>query len=150
MNVHDALVGETAPRIRVTVITVTVLFLASVAFLLEFDMVLTVWVMSVPLAIALYSGWRRAGVLMGCGAVFLVILWRFVFPPLIGYLRWAENVRYTPPRILAYKLDPWGELLQGFTYGPVYAFFGAIILGGAAYVLGTLLRQSTGQGASGD
>lgn len=150
MNVHDALVGESAPRIRVMAITGAVLFLASVAFLLEFDLVRTVWVLSVPLAIALYAGWGRAGVLMGCGAVFLVILWRFVFPPLIGYLRWSGDVRYTPPRILGYKLDPWGELLQGITYGPVYASIGAIILGGAAYVLGTLLRPSTGQGASGD
>lgn len=141
MRLRNALVGDQCARTRVVVFGVSLPVLATVAFLLEYDAVLTPSVLYVSLIIALYAGWTRAGLLAGTGAVFLTVLWRFVFPPFVGYLRWSRETRYTPPRLLGYKRDPPGELLEGLTLGPVYALGGAIVLGGAAYLGGVLLRR---------
>lgn len=141
MHVRTALAGDQRFRTRVAALGVSIPVLASVAFLLEYDAVLTPSLLYVSLLVALYAGWTRAGLLAGTGAVFLAILWRFVFPPLVGYLRWSWETRYTPPRVLGYKLDPPGELYEGITHGPLYALGGAIVLGGSAYLLGALARR---------
>lgn len=141
MDVRTALLGDRPHRVRVLALAVGLPVLASVAFLLEYDAVLGFGLLYVALAIALYGGWTRAGVLAGIGTVFLVILWRFVVPPAIGYLRWSMATRYTPPRTLGYKLSPRGELLEGLARGPVYAFVGAVVLGGIAYSGGVVLRR---------
>ncbi|MDJ1432280.1 hypothetical protein [Halostagnicola sp. A-GB9-2] len=143
MNARDALLGDRSPRIRAGVLALTLPILASVAFLLEYDLVLGFWPLYLALGIALYAGLARAGVLAGLGAVFLAILWRFVVPPLVGYLRWSMDTRYTPPRLLAYKLDPSGELQEGLTHGPLYALAGALVLGGLAYLIGVGVRKVT-------
>ncbi|WP_254762049.1 hypothetical protein [Natrinema marinum] len=93
------------------------------------------------MSIAFYAGWTRAGALAGLGAVFLTVLWRFVVPPFVGYLRWSADTRYTPPRILGYKRSPGGELLEGITHGPVYALLIAVVLGGLAYLGGATIRR---------
>ncbi|WP_459888566.1 hypothetical protein [Halostagnicola bangensis] len=141
MNARDALLGDRSPRIRAGVLALALPILASVAFLLEYDLVLGFWPLSLALGIALYAGLARAGILAGLGAVFLAILWRFVVPPLVGYLRWSMDTRYTPPRLLAYKLDPPGELQEGLTHGPLYALAGALVLGGLAYLIGVGVRK---------
>ena len=141
MNIREGLMGAARARTRVLILGVALPVLASVAFLLEYDVVLTVFVLYAALAVALYAGWTRAGLVAGVGAVFLTIRWRFVFPPLIGYLRWSWDTRYTPPRLLAYKLDPPGELREGLIHGPVFALTGAVVLGGTAYLLGALGRR---------
>lgn len=141
MTVRNVLYGDRRAGVRVAVTAASIPALASAAFLLEFDAVLTVALLYVSAAIALYAGWTRAGILAGCGAVFVTILWRFLFPPLVGYVRWSWDTRYTPPRLLAYKLDPRGELVEGLTYSPVYACLGALVFGGAAYLVGTALRR---------
>ncbi|MFC4438388.1 MULTISPECIES: hypothetical protein [Natrialbaceae] len=148
MRLRNALTGDPRTRTRVAVLGVSVPALASAAFLLEYDAVLTPSLLYVSLVIALYAGWTRAGLFAGAGAVFLTILWRFVFPPLVGYLRWSWETRYTPPRLLGYKRDPPGELLEGITLGPVYALAGAVVLGGAAYFVGHLLRRLEGRYAN--
>lgn len=129
---------------RVPTLGLSVPLLASAAFLLEYD-AFSVFLLYLSLVIALYAGWTRAGLLAGTGAVFLAICWRFVVPPLIGYLRWSWDTRYTPPRLLLYKRDPRGELVEGLTRGPVYALAGAVVLGGAAYLVGALCRRPRGR-----
>ncbi|TYL39384.1 hypothetical protein CV102_08945 [Natronococcus pandeyae] len=141
MHVRTALAGDQRFRTHVVALGVSIPVLASVAFLFEYDAVLTPSLLYVSLLVALYAGWTRAGLLAGTGAVFLAILWRFVFPPLVGYLRWSWETRYTPPRALGYKLDPPGELYEGITHGPLYALGGATVLGGSAYLLGALARR---------
>lgn len=148
MHVRDALFGDRRPRTHLLLLAVTLPLLASLAFLLEVDAVLGFTVFSVPIVLAFYAGWTRAGLVAGVGVVFMAILWRFVFPPFIGYLRWSMETRYTPPRTLGYKLDPRGELVEGLTRGPMYAFIGAIVFGGGAYLVGILLRRLTQRGTN--
>ncbi|MFC4986368.1 hypothetical protein [Saliphagus infecundisoli] len=146
MDLRGTLLGDHRPRVRATVLAIALPVVASAAFLLEYDAVLGVSLLYPAVGVALYTGWIRAGALTGAGAVFLVILWRFVVPPLVGYWRWSMDTRYTPPRLLAYKLTPRGELIQGLTHGPIYALAGTIVLGGAGYLVGSVgrrLRQPT-------
>lgn len=141
IDFRDVLLGRRRRRSRTLVLAVALPILASVAFLLDYDVVLGFVLLYVSLMIAFYAGWQRAGILAGIGAVFLTILWRFVFPPVVGYLRWSMDTRYTPPRMLGYKLSPRGELLEGITRGPLYAVIGAIVLGSVAYAGGVLVRR---------
>lgn len=144
MEFRTALLGARTPRHRVLVVAVTIPLVASVAFLLGSDRVLGIPIVYPALALALFAGWSRAGALAGTAAVFFTVLWRFVVPPLVGYLRGSWDTRYTPPRVLGYKLDPRGELLEGITHGPVYALVLAVVLGGSAYLVGALLRRAVG------
>ncbi len=141
MNTRDALLGDRSPRIRVGVLALSLPVLATIVFFLEYDVVLGFWPLYLALGIALYAGLIRGGALAGLGTVFIAILWRFVVPPLVGYLRWSMDTRYTPPRLLAYKLDPPGELQEGLVRGPLYALIGAFVLGGLAYLAGVGLRK---------
>lgn len=141
MTVRAALVGDPCWRRRVATVAVAIPLVATLAFLLEFDLVLTVLLLYLSVGVAVFAGWVRGGVLPALGAVFLMILWRFVVPPAVGYLRWSMDTRYTPPRMLGYKLGPAGELMEGLTRGPVYALVGAVVLGGLAYLLGRIARR---------
>lgn len=141
MDLRAVLLGDRWARRRVTVLAVVVPTVASIAFVLGYDLVLGFSVVYIVLGIALYAGWIHAGIIAGLGTVFFSILWRFVFPPLVGYLRWSMDTRYTPPRQLDYKRYPVGELLEGLTRGPIYALFGAVVVGGLAYASGVLLRR---------
>ena len=141
MDTNGVLFGEPGPRTRVAILAIAIPALASVAFSLGADVVLGFSPLALSVGVALYAGAKRAGVLAGLGAVFLAVLWRFVFPPLVGYVRSSMDTRYTPPRALGYKLHPRGELIEGLTHGPLYAFGVAVVFGGGAYLAGTLIRR---------
>lgn len=141
MTVRDVLLGDRRPRVRVAGLAIAIPIVASLLFLLGYDAVLGFSLLYLALAIALYAGWARAGALAGLGVVFCSVLWRFVVPPLVGYLRRSMETRYTPPRMLGYKLDPYGELVEGLTHGPVYALVGAVLFGGIAYLAGAIVRR---------
>ena len=141
MDTNGVLFGEPGPRTRVAILAIAIPALASVAFSLGVDVVLGFSLLALSVGVALYAGATRAGVLAGLGAVFLAVLWRFVFPPLVGYVRSSMDTRYTPPRALGYKLHPRGELIEGLTHGPVYALGVAVVFGGGAYFAGALIRR---------
>ncbi|WP_331234163.1 hypothetical protein [Natronorarus salvus] len=141
MDTKGVLFGEPEPRRRVAALALTLPALASVAFLLGVDVVLGFTLLTLSLVVALYAGARRAGALVGLGTVYLTVLWRFVFPPLVGYVRSSMDTRYTPPRALGYKLHPRGELIEGLTHGPIYALGIAVVLGGGVYLVGTLIGR---------
>ena len=145
MNLRETLLGESRPRTRVVILALLLPLSASMAFLLGYDVVLGFVILYLAMGIAILAGWTRAGVLAGTASVFLAVLWRFVFPPFVGYLRWSMDTRYTPPRVLGYKLDPPGELIEGLTYGPLYALIAAGVLGGSAYLVGVAGRRLTHQ-----
>lgn len=143
MDLRAVLLGDRWARRRVTVLAVVVPAVASITFVFGYDTVLGFSMIYIAFGIALYAGWTHAGLIAGFGAVFLSILWRFVFPPLVGYLRWSMDTRYTPPRLLDYKRYPAGELLEGLTRGSIYALLGAIVVGGLAYAGGVFLRRAS-------
>lgn len=145
-DIRDRLLGSKHARVRIAGVAIALPVLSSIAFLLEFDVVLGFAMLYLSIAATVFAGFRRAGLLAGLAPVFLVILWRFIFPPFVGYLRWSMDTRYTPPRMLGYKLYPDGELIEGLTHGPVYAVIGAILLGGIAYSAGSLFRRLYQQG----
>ncbi|WP_253184597.1 hypothetical protein [Natrialba sp. SSL1] len=118
---------------------------ASVLFLLEYDQGLGGLLVFVSVLLACYAGWSRAGAVSGGVVVFGSILWLFVFPPAIGYLRGSMVTRYTPPRALGYKLDPRGELVEELTNGPVAALIGAVLFGGLASLMGVAVRDAIQQ-----
>ncbi|MCU4926609.1 hypothetical protein OB905_11555 [Halobacteria archaeon AArc-dxtr1] len=142
MTLRSSILGTRPARTRVLALAALIPTLASVAFLLEYDAVLSLTLLvAVAVVVTLYAGWARAGVIAGLSPVFLAILWRFVVPPLIGYIRWSEETRYTPPRLLGYKRDPPGELVEGITNGVPSALIGALVIGGVAYLLGSRVRR---------
>ncbi|ADD06538.1 uncharacterized protein Nmag_2986 [Natrialba magadii ATCC 43099] len=142
MDFRDAILGEKRPRILVLIATLLLPLFASVLFLLGFDSGLGVLLVFLSVGIAFCAGWSRAGVLSGLSVVFSSILWLFVFPPAVGYLRGSMDTRYTPPRALGYKLDPRGELIEGLTNGPLAGIVGAVLFGGMAYLMGLAVRQA--------
>lgn len=151
MDLRTGLFGDRPARLRVAGLTVLLPVLASIAFLLEFDQVLGGSVIALSVLIALYAGWDRAGLFAGLGAVFVAILWRFVFPPLVGYLRWSTDARYAPPWLVDEEgVDPTAELIEGVANGAVYALVGAVLLGGLGYLWGLVFRLSREQRATPD
>ncbi len=143
MELRGELFGCRRPRRHVALFAIAIPVLATVAFELRLDEQYSLGSMAVGLAllIAAYAGWKRGGAVPGCGAVFLAVCWVFIVPPLLGYLRGSWDTRYTPPRTLGYKLDPRGELVEGLTSGPPTAIVVAVLLGGAAFLVGFGLRR---------
>lgn len=122
-------------------VAVAIPVVASVVFLAGVDRVLGFELLYVALIAAALGGWTRAGLAAGAATVGAAVLWRFVFPPLVGYLRDSMNTRYVPPRFLDYKANPRAELVEGLTNGPPAAVAAAVVLGGAAYGVGVGLRR---------
>lgn len=132
-----------SPR-AVVAVTVGVLVLASGAFLLGFGVGLSSsWVL-LALAIALATGWFRAGVGPTVGSLWLIGLWWFVFPPLVGYLTgaWTSASRYNHPRMLGFAYETArAELLGGLEYGLRFGLLFAVLGGLVAYGVGAGLRH---------
>lgn len=133
--------GDERSRRWTLAVAVAIPVVASVAFLAGVDRVLGFAPLTVALIAAVLAGWTRAGLAAGMATVGAAVLWRFVFPPLVGYLRDSMDTRYVPPRFLDYKASPRAELVEGLTNGPPAAIAAAVVLGGAAYGVGAVLRR---------
>lgn len=140
-------VGESRPRRWIYGSVLVLLGLASAVFLLGFDVGLFdlgfAWIL-VALGIALLAGGIGAGLGPTIGAIWLITLWWFVFPPLVGYLSgdWATASRYSHPRMLAFGYtSARAELLGGIDYALRLGVFFAVIPGTVAYVVGSLIDR---------
>ncbi|MFB6113526.1 MAG: hypothetical protein ABEJ58_05420 [Halodesulfurarchaeum sp.] len=142
-----SLVGETRPRRVVVGAVLGVLGLASGAFLLGMDVGLGAFAggwLVIALGIALVGGILKAGLGPTDGALLLIALWWFVFPPLVGYLtgEWTMSSRYTHPRMLGFGYtSALAELRGGLEYGVRFGLFFAIVPGTIAYGFGSLIRR---------
>lgn len=135
--------GEAAARRRLLTGAVVVVLLASVGFLLGSEVVRSWPLLGVALALVVYAGWSRAGVATSVFALWLLVLWRFSFPPVIGYLRGSGAHRYSYPRMLAVEYDPAGELSHGLEAGLTIGLLFAVLVGTLVYSGGYALRRLT-------
>jgi len=142
-QVWDYLCGDRRPRRALIGSLVGLLGLASVAFLLGMGVGLSEfvgWLWVIPI-IAVIAGYIGAGLLPTVGSLWLVSLWLWVFPPLIGYLtgEWTGTGRYTTPRMAAFQYtSARAELLGGFETALEIGLALAIIVGTVGYILGSL------------
>lgn len=142
-------VGDERPRRALIGAVLGLLGLASGAFLLGLDVGLYAfgggWVV-VALGIAFLAGILGAGFGSTVGALWLIALWWFVFPPLVGYLtgEWTMASRYTHPRMLGFGYtSARAELLGGLEYGVQFGLLFAIVPGTITYVFGTVVNRAT-------
>lgn len=135
--------GRSRPRRLVVTTSVGLVGLASIGFLLGVNTGLSLWWVVVALGVAFVAGWLGAGLVPTVGSLWLVGLWWFVFPPLVGYLSgdWTSASRYTHPRMLgfAYRTAR-AELVGGFEYGLQFGLLFAVVGGGVGYVAGSGIR----------
>lgn len=135
------ILGEAPARARLIATVVGMVILASGGFVIGLDVGLSLGWIVVALGIAFVAGVVRAGLLPTTGSLWLIGLWWFAFPPLVGYLsgEWTNASRYTHPRILGFAYTTArAELIGGIEHGVRSGFLFAVIGGSIAYVTGTV------------
>ncbi|MFC4989349.1 hypothetical protein [Saliphagus infecundisoli] len=140
-------VGDKRPRRALVGAVLGLLGLASGAFFLGLDVGLFDvgggWIV-VVLGIAFLGGIFRAGLGSTVGSLWLIAIWWFVFPPLVGYFtgEWTTMAsRYMHPRVLGFGYtSARTELLGGLEYGVRFGLLFAVISGTIAYILGTVIN----------
>lgn len=143
--VWTVLYGDPRSRWAVLGSVVALLALASVVFLLGLPVglyELSGWILLV-FAIPAVAGAVDAGVLTTALALWLVTLWGYVFPPLVGYLTgdWTDAGRYTHPRMAGYAYgSARGELMGGLDQALGFGTGVAIVVGPAGYLLGSAVK----------
>lgn len=146
MRVSPHLVGDSPTRRHLLLAVVGLLLLASAAFVLGVDVGLSFGWIALTLGIAIVAGYASAGLVPTVGSLWLVGLWWFAFPPLVGYLtdNWADSARYHHPRTLAYAHgSARGELLSGIEYGLQFGLVLAVVLGLTGYVTGRVIGRTS-------
>ncbi|OYR73401.1 hypothetical protein [Halorubrum ezzemoulense] len=139
------LFGDRLPRWTVIGSVVSLLALASVGFLLGMDVRLYEfwgWLVIVP-GTAVIAGILGAGFVPTVGSLWLISLWGYVFPPLVGYLtgEWMGAGRYTTPRMLGFAYgSARAELLGGLETSVNFGLALAVIVGTTGYVAGSVIR----------
>ncbi|RLM72956.1 hypothetical protein [Halorubrum sp. Atlit-26R] len=135
------IVGESTARELLALTVVGLLLLASLGFALGLDVGLSLWWIALALGIAVAAGFGSAGLVPAVGSLWLVGLWWFALPPLVGSLtgRWAESTRYNHPRMLGYGYESArAELLGGIEYGFKYGLLFAVVIGLVGYAVGMI------------
>ena len=134
-RVRQYVVGDERPRRAIVGTVLVLLGLASVAFVLGFDVGLSAfgggWVV-VALGIAVGAGLLGAGLGPTVGSMWLIAFWWFVFPPLVGYLTgvWEGAARYAHPRMLGFAYTTArAEVLGGLEYALRLGSFFALVPG---------------------
>ena len=131
---------------------VGLLVLASAGFVIGLDVGLSLGWILLTVGIAIVGGLIGAGLVPTIGSLWLVGLWWFVFPPLVGYVTdsWAGTTRYNHPRMLGYGYrSARAELFGGIEYGVQFGLPFAIVLGLIGYSIGIAIgRISTRANAS--
>ncbi|OTF04377.1 hypothetical protein [Halorubrum sp. SD612] len=135
------LVGASPARGLLALAVGGVLLLASLGFALGLDVGLSLGWIALTLGIAVAAGFAGAGLVPAVGSLWLVGLWWFAFPPLVGSLtgRWAESARYNHPRMVGYGYESArAELLGGIEYGVKYGLLFAVVIGLVGYGAGMI------------
>ncbi|MFC6770640.1 hypothetical protein [Halorubrum pallidum] len=139
------LFGDRLPRWTVIGSVVSLLALASVGFLLGMGVRLYEfwgWLVIVP-GTAVIAGILGAGFVPTVGSLWLISLWGYVFPPLVGYLtgEWMGAGRYTSPRMLGFAYgSARAELLGGLETSVNFGLALAVIVGTTGYVAGSVIQ----------
>ena len=139
------LFGDRLSRWAVIGSVVGLLGLASVAFLLGMGVRLYEfwgWLVIVP-GTAIIAGILGAGFVPTVGSLWLISLWGYAFPPLVGYLtgEWMGAGRYTSPRMLGFAYgSARAELLGGLETSVNFGLALAVIVGTTGYVAGSVIR----------
>ena len=141
------------PRRRAVGATVGLLAGCTLAFLARLDVVIPLsgWdlgfvVFAAGLVVAAYAGWARGGAFPGVGSVFLLLLWMAIFPPVVAYLRGREHAggRYGTITLSDALSSPISELESAVGQAP-YLLVGALLFGGAAFLVGAGARRLSGR-----
>lgn len=138
----EHLLGAKDFRRRVAGVVIGLLVLASAGFVLGLDVGLSLGWVGLALVIAIAAGAFGAGLGPTIGSLWLIGLWWFVFPPLVGWLsgRWAASTRYHHPRMMGFGYtSARAELLGGLEYGFKYGLLFAVIGGALGYLSGIAL-----------
>ncbi|GAA0271585.1 hypothetical protein [Halobacterium noricense] len=140
------LAGDRRPRRLVVLCAVSLVSVASVAFLLGLDAGLyefSGWLVIVP-GIAVAGGILGAGLVPTVGSLWLVGVWWYVFPPLVGYVtgEWMGAGRYTHPRMLGFAYgSARAELLGGVETSVNFGLLLAVLVGVLGYVAGSAVSR---------
>lgn len=136
------IIGYSRSRRILELAVVALLVLASGGFVIGMDVGLSLGWIALTLGIAIVAGLAGAGLVPTIGSLWLIGLWWFVFPPLVGYLTnsWTGTTRYNHPRMMGYAYtSASAELLGGFEYGVKYGLMLAIVLGLLGYMIGVAI-----------
>ncbi|SDF21639.1 hypothetical protein SAMN04488067_102348 [Halorubrum xinjiangense] len=134
-------VGASPARRLLALAVVALLLIASAGFALGLNVGLSLGWIALALGIAIAAGFASAGLVPTVGSLWIVGLWWFAFPPLVGYVTdgWAESTRYNHPRMLGYGYElARAELLGGIEYGVRYGLLFAVVIGVVGYVVGMI------------
>lgn len=135
-------VGEARSRGFLFAVVGSLLLVSSGGFVIGMDVGLSLGWVVLALGIAIVAGWKSAGLGPTVGSLWLISLWWFIFPPLVGHLTgsWADSTRYTHPRILGYGYtSARAELLGGIEYGVKFGLAFALLAGSVAYLIGATI-----------
>ncbi len=144
-RVQKHFAGDRRPRRLVVLSAVTLVSVASVAFLIGLDVGLyefSGWLVIIP-GIAVAAGILGAGLVPTVGSLWLVGFWGYVFPPLVGYVtgEWTGGGRYTHPRMLGFAYgSARAELLGGVETSLNFGLALAVLVGSLGYVAGSAIR----------
>lgn len=145
-RVWNYLAGDRRPRRLVVLSAVSLVSVASVAFLLGLNVGLyefSGWLVLVP-GIAVAGGVLGAGLVPTIGSLWLVGFWGYVFPPLVGYVtgEWTGGGRYTHPRMLGFAYGSARAELHGSVETSLKSgLLLAVLVGSLGYVTGSALSR---------
>ena len=147
-RVWRSVFGDRLSRWAVIGSVVGLLGFASVAFLLGMGVRLYDfwgWLVIVP-GTAVIAGILGAGLVPTVGSLWLISLWGYAFPPLVGYLtgEWMGAGRYTSPRMLGFAYESArAELVGGLETSANFGLALAVVVGTTGYVAGSVIRWMT-------
>lgn len=99
--------------------------------------------MIVP-AIAVVAGFVGSGLVPTISSLWLIGVWGYVFPPLVGYLtgEWSGAGRYTHPRMSGFAYgSARAELIGGIETSVNFGLMLALIIGTLGYLSGSIIRR---------
>lgn len=144
LRVSPHIIGEPPSRGLLVLAVIGLLLLASGGFVIGMGVGLSLGWIVLTFGIAIVAGLIGAGLVPTIGSLWLVGLWWFVFPPLVGYLTdsWAGTTRYNHPRIMGYGYtSARAELIGGIEYGVKLGLLFAIFLGLLGYTTGVAFNR---------
>lgn len=145
--------GQQRPRRGILTTAVAVVVVASLAFVAGLPVGLYEfrgWLLFAPV-LGITAGLLGAGLAPTVGSLWLVALWGYVFPPLMGSLtgQWEPASRYAHPRTLAFTYESVrADLRGGIEMGLETGLLLAVGLSTLTYLAGTGLRWLANQFSS--
>ncbi|ELY87295.1 hypothetical protein C483_18428 [Natrialba hulunbeirensis JCM 10989] len=142
------IVGRSRNRQVLVLAVIALVLLATGGFVLGLPVGFSLGWIAVAFGIAVAAGAVRAGLVPTVGSLWLVTLWWFVCPPLVGYLTgdWATATRYSYPRALGYGYSTAAaELRGGIEAGLTSGLVAAVLIGTGGYLIGTVTSWAATQ-----